>query len=464
MKIRYKVTLWITAAGVLASIALSMIVFVKMRDLYYKATDTELRTIAEIVSRIAILPNSRVSSVSPDKLFPDIRRYWIKVYDVHFKLVYQSQLATNFGFPWKDKTKEAFTVEVPVPWERTDVDQDGDRSLTLRAREFKFDIQDSPFTIRIGQPMEKLDKEILELKSIIGIGLFCGTIVLVFLSYIVAGRILKPVSTINQLVRDISESALDSRIPLGESRDELYVLSKSLNYMFDRLQYSFVRQRRLIADASHELKSPITVLTLFLEDSIIRRDLPDAFRNGLIHHADILRRLSRLVKSLLDLSYLEARDKLDAKEFCLRDVMNSVLEDFKDVFAAKRIRVSLYSSDKVLILGDKEKLHRLLINIIDNAIKYNNEMEGSVEVSLADDGENIKITILNTGGGIPPEDLPHIFEPFYRVEKSRSPSYGGSGLGLALVKRIVEMHKGSIRIESSPGAWTRVLVCLPKTT
>ncbi len=461
MKIRYKVTLWVTAAGVLASVAFSMILFIKMRNLYYESTDTELRTIAEIITRMVILPHSGLSSFSPDKPFTDIRRYWIEVYDLHHKVIYQSQLATGFPFYWGEKSNNSFTVKVPVPKQRTDLDPDGDGTMTIRARGINIDIQDSPFTVRIGEPIEKLDKEIVELAYVIGIGLFFGTLILVFLSYIVAGRILKPISTINQLAGEISEKALNTRIPLGKSRDELYVLSKSLNYMFDRLENSFVRQRQLIADASHELKSPITLFMLFMDDSISRKDLPEGYRDSLIHYADILRRLSRLVKSLLDLSYMEATDKLDVKEFCLRNLTASVLEDYKDVFTGKRIQVSFNSPDEVLIVADKEKLHRLLINLIDNSIKYNSESDGIIDLNLTHDGKRIEISLFNSGYGIPPEDLPRVFEPFYRVEKSRSPTYGGSGLGLTLVKRIVEMHKGKIRIESSRGAWTRVLVSLP---
>jgi len=250
---------------------------------------------------------------------------------------------------------------------------------------------------------------------------------------------------------------------MGKSRDELYELSGSLNRMFDRLQYSFDMQKQFIADASHELKSPITLLMLFMERAVHRKDLPDAFKQRLMHQGNILRRMSRLVKNLLDLSALELKRNIDFKEVSLPSLLKSVLGDYEDVFAAKRIIVDMDIPENLAVRGDKDELQRVLINLVDNAIKYNRD-GGEIRIKASKDDQGVHLSLFNTGRGIPKADLDKVFEQFYRVEKSRSLRYGGSGLGLTIVKRIVELHGGTLEMQSEPGAWTRVNITLPAAT
>ena len=178
---------------------------------------------------------------------------------------------------------------------------------------------------------------------------------------------------INRMARDINDRSLDRRIPLAKSRDELYELSESLNRMFDRLQYSFTMQKQLIVDASHELKSPITLLSLFMEDSIPQQDLPEAFRLRLIRQADTLRRMSRLVKNLLDLSALEMKESIDFEELSLSELVTSVHENYAEVVDARQIKVAIDIPEDLRIRGNRDCLQRALINLIDNAVKYNIE-------------------------------------------------------------------------------------------
>jgi len=316
------------------------------------------------------------------------------------------------------------------------------------------------YIIQIAKPLDQLQDEVTDLVQIIALGLLVTTLLLILLSYGVAGRILKPIGVINRMARDISDRTLDRRIPLGKSRDELYELSGSLNRMFDRLQYSFDKQKQFIADASHELKSPITLFMLFMERALHRKDLPGSFKQRLMHQGNILRRMSRLVKNLLDLSALELKRNIDLKEVSLPSLLKSVLGDYEDVFAAKKIIVDMDIPENLAVRGDKDELQRVLINLVDNAIKYNRD-GGEIRIKASKADQRVRLSLFNTGRGIPKADLDKVFEQFYRVEKSRSLRYGGSGLGLTIVKRIVELHGGTLEIESEPGAWTRVNVTLP---
>lgn len=459
MKIRNKITLWITGAGVLASLVFSIIIFEEMKEQPFRLIDEELETIAQVMVRLArSAPMQPTNSAGDDWPFVG-QHYWIKTYNQDMQVVYQSRLSRYVELPLHNKGK-GYTVRTIVAREQIDLDQDAKNEVTFRVRALHFQKQGASYIVQIGRPIAKLDEEILELIQIIAAGLAAATVLLVGISYVIAGKILKPVSTISRLAKDINDQTLNRRIPLGKNRDELYRLSESLNRMFDRLQEAFDRQKQFIADASHELKSPVTLLLLSLEEAAQRPDLPDGLRRQLIRQTDILRRMSRLIKNLLDLSALEMQETIRADRFDLAELVRSILEDYEDVFAARKIEVAGDIPPKIPMQGDPEKLQRMLINLVDNAVKYNHE-GGSIRISASGKGRDIVLSLSNTGSGIPPGDLAHVFEKFYRVEKSRSPQFGGAGLGLTIVKRIIELHNGRIRIKSEPDGWTRIKIVFP---
>ncbi|WP_435051710.1 sensor histidine kinase [Desulfolithobacter dissulfuricans] len=284
---------------------------------------------------------------------------------------------------------------------------------------------------------------------------------MVGLGYYVSGRILKPISAINSLAREITDKTLDKRIPLGKNRDELYELSSSLNHMFDRLQYSFQHQKEFLANASHELKTPIAMQRLFFDEALQLSELPDNFRKQLVQQSRILCRMDRLVKNLLDLSALELQAACDPEELDLVELTATVFTEFEDIIRANNIELSLELPGSAFIRADGEKIKRVLINLIDNAIKYNHPEEGRIECRITTENKGIWLEIYNSGPGMPADQLERVFDQFYRVEKSRSTALGGAGLGLTIVKRIIEMHGGTITMESEAGSWTRVRVFFP---
>jgi two-component system, OmpR family, sensor kinase len=458
MKIRHKITLWITGTGVLVSLVFSLIIFLEMKELPYKSIDTGLEVIGQILGRLAIAGKIPSSGRLAGSFSVDVNQYWIKIYDSHMKIIYQTQLARHVTLPMRNN-RRAYTVIKSMPENGTGLGEEGNK-VAFRVRTVYLQKQGSGYIIQIAKPLGQLQDEVTDLLQSIALGLLVTTLLLIFLGYGVAGRILKPIGVINRMARDISNRTLDRRIPMGKSRDELYELSGSLNRMFDRLQYSFDMQKQFIADASHELKSPITLLMLFMEGAIHRKDLPDSFQQRLIHQTNILRRMSRLVKNLLDLSALELKRTISFAQISLPGLLKSVLEDYADVFAAKRINLTLNIPEDLEVRGDKEELQRVFINLVDNAIKYSHT-DGDIRIRAARVGHDIRVSLYNTGRGIPKADLERVFDQFYRVEKSRSLQYGGSGLGLTIVKRIVELHGGTVEMESEPGAWTQITITLP---
>ena len=460
MKIRHRITLWVALAGFLTSLVFSLVVFLEMIEQPYELLDSELEAAAAAVA--GRLAKEQSEEPAPAKAFSiQGDRYWIKVYNQNRRLVYQSDLSSVVDLPLHNEGDDGYTVRTHIPDDRAHLNQDMGGEIAFRVRVISAGSNGISYVIQIAKSMEKLDDEISDVWIILGIGLVVSTVLLVIISYGFAGRIVRPVAEINRLSKEINERTLETRIPLGKSRDELYGLSSSLNRMFDRLQYSFKKQKEFLASASHELKTPTAILRLFFDEAVQRQDLPASLQQQLMTQGDMVLRMERLVKKLLELSVLELKDSVEWEEFSLTDLLNSVLEDFSAIMAAKKIQIQVHVPEGLRVMGDKDQIRRMLINIIDNAVKYNFE-KGQIRFEANEDKDGVHLFIFNSGPGIPQDDLEKVFEQFYRVEKSRSLQYGGSGLGLAIVKEIVRLHRGKVTMESTPGAWARIRITLPK--
>jgi len=294
-------------------------------------------------------------------------------------------------------------------------------------------------------------------------GLAFSVLLLMAISYFLAGFILKPVAIIDAQARDISARHLDRRIPVTGDRDEFGALARTLNHLFDRLEDAFVQQKRLLADASHELKTPLAMMRLELEglDSPSDEGVPELGAEGVARLTDKVLRMERLVTSMLDLSALEIGGTKTDEAVALSEILESLIDDYRVVSHATDIRLESHLSAHLMVRGDAQMLRRAFSNILDNAIKYNLP-GGRVTVVGKPSANGVSVVVTNTGPGVGSMEIPKLFDPFYRVERSRSPLHGGAGLGLAIVKRIVELHDGTVTFESQPGSSTEVTVNLPR--
>jgi signal transduction histidine kinase len=286
---------------------------------------------------------------------------------------------------------------------------------------------------------------------------------LVVISHFIAGKILEPIGKMKELTKEISEKNLDQRIPTGLGQDEFSELARTINWMLDRLQKSFVRQRNFLFDTSHELKTPLTTIRLAI-DEICTADtegLPALAKENLFQLNNQVLRMERLVKDLLNLSSLETLTGIDPKPVHITELLASLAADYRLLANAQNIQTDINLPRQLIIQGDAEKLNRAFSNILDNAIRYNVD-GGRVEVISDQSDVDLMITVTNTGPGVAEAEIDKVFDQFYRVEQSRSLQHGGSGLGLAIVKKIVELHNGRVKFESQQGDWTRVTVSLPR--
>lgn len=459
MKMRTRITLWASLAGLVSTVVLSAIVFLWGLETPYEFLDQELeiraRTMTDEMARVRALGEGGHSETL--ELFA--QRYWARIYDAGGTLLFASDLSRKIDLP-KKMGDRGYLVPTAIPLNQFYADED-DQPAGFWNRVFVVNAGDAVYQVHVARPVENLVGESIESALVIGSALLASTLILIGVSYLVAGRILRPIREINRMTAEITAKTLEKRIPLTGNHDEIDELIGSLNAMFNRLQFSFRRQREFVANASHELKTPITLLRLSMEETLQDESLPPSLQEKLLAQEQALARISRLVKSLLDLSRLELSDTLAQERFSLRQLVLAVVEEFNVLLGEREVRLTCCFEGEHLVVGDEAKIRRVLINLLDNAVRYNRR--GGAIRCLVAEGEagSILLTVANTGPMIDEADRVRIFDQFYRCEKSRASALGGAGLGLTIVKRIVELHGGDIAVESGQDGWNAFHVQLP---
>ncbi len=269
-------------------------------------------------------------------------------------------------------------------------------------------------------------------------------------------RALRPIDTIAQTARQITAADdLSRRIPY-ESQDELGQLTKTFNQTLERLERLFNAQRRFVADVSHEMRTPLTTIRGNL--SLMRRIGYDEEAVGAIDGE--AQRMTRLVEDLLLLVKADAGRLSLEKEVVELDTLVLEVYNQAHILSEDKVAVHLGQLEQARVMGDSDRLKQLLLNLVSNALKYTPE-GGSVTMSLTLDDAWVRVDVADTGIGIPPEDLPHIFDRFYRVDKARSRAMGGTGLGLSIAHWIAEAHGGQLSVVSEVGKGSTFTVTLP---
>ena len=284
------------------------------------------------------------------------------------------------------------------------------------------------------------------------------TIVSAAIAYFVSGQALKPLRKLSQQAEKIDQDSI-SDIRLNEDTvKEFRQLSVSVNLMLDRLSESFATQRQFSGNAAHELRTPLAIMQTKLELFAAEHKNMEGDTAELVRsQAEQLDRLSKLVHTLLEMSNLSSAPRSDRIE--LAPLVEEIITDLTPLASQNDITME-QDCDNVVITGSDALIYRLVFNLIENAVKYNRR-GGSVSVSVHKENNYVVVRVSDTGCGIPEEYRESIFQPFFRVDKSRSRQMGGVGLGLALVHEIVVLHGGSVRAEPGNKSGTLFIVTLP---
>lgn len=382
---------------------------------------------------------------------------------IHFRLLDQDgrEVASwsRPGFPWSTPSLEA------QQWRRSGQYQA--RVLEWRSLPYR------EVTVRVnglqGPLYLQISTDLKQLRNAMG-NFYRNVLILVPVAmllsagggWLLARRSLSTIGEIATTASRISSQNLGERLRARGTGDELDDLVHTINSMLDRLDRSFGEIRRFSADVAHELRTPLCAMRGECELLLSRPHSSEDYREALERFAEQFDRLNRLANDLLLLARFEAKPSLCGRgRVDLGELLRGLGELFDALAEHGGVQFRVCAEKSIHVSGDRALLQQAFSNLVHNAIQYTRP-GGEVAVSLEEDGSWAVVSVRDTGVGIPAEDLPHVFKRFYRVEKSRSRHTGGSGLGLSIAKRVVEVHGGSIQIQSRSGHGTNVEVRLPR--
>lgn len=279
------------------------------------------------------------------------------------------------------------------------------------------------------------------------VAVIAASVVALAVSYVFSRNILAPVRVMKNASQRIAEGHYDERVEIS-GEDELHQLAGSFNKMAEQLEQVETMRRRLIGDVAHELRTPLTAIKGSAE-ALMDGVLPASAETYSQIHAEA-ERLSRLVDDLQELSRVESRAvQLNIHPADSTSLLQTVAKRLSHQFDEKRVTLTLnLPRDPILVLADGDRAIQILTNLIGNALQYT-PPDGEVIISIESNDHEARFSVRDTGYGIPAEHLKHIFDRFYRVDKSRSRAHGGSGIGLTIAKHLVEAHGGKIWAESA---------------
>jgi len=279
--------------------------------------------------------------------------------------------------------------------------------------------------------------------------------------WFLAGRAMRPVETITETAQRITAGDLSQRISVPTPSDELGHLAATFNDMIARLEVSFRQVRQFSADASHELRTPLTVMKGENELALRRPRPAEDYRLVLESNLEEIDRMSQIVDELLFLSRADIGEVKVASAPVQLDVIVKEIQRQAGVLGQhNQVEVSASTIEPAFVLGDELRLRELVLNLVDNAVKYSRQ-GGKVDIELTRQGDRAILAVKDQGIGIDPEDLPHIFNRFYRTEAARAHTKKGTGLGLSICKWIVDVHRGTIEVQSIPDVGSTFTLLLP---
>ncbi len=329
----------------------------------------------------------------------------------------------------------------------------------IAANEIKLD---NTYYIIATAPIAQVENLMSKMTKLFMMSAAAPTLLMFLLFFVITYRMAKPLKSMSEAAKAMVKGDFSKRIPVT-SDDEIGDLAVSFNMMTNSLSRLETMRRGFIGSVSHELRTPMTTISGFI-DGILDGTIPEDRRDYyLAIISSEVKRLSRLVNGMLDIAKLEAGEiEIKHEQFNFSEMLCTIVLGQEQ--RIEKLKLEIKGLDGLLdaqIFGDKDLIHQVIYNLVDNAIKFSNE-EGEVSFSLDSDDENLVFIIKNTGDGIPESELPFVFERFYKGDKSRSDIKNSLGLGLYLVKTIVSAHKGQVSVTSKQGEFTAFKVILPK--
>jgi heavy metal sensor kinase len=477
--LRFKLTLWYVLILGILLISFSSFLYFTLSKRLHRDVDNKLRSLAELIASESSSPLSKFGFGNIDQALEASMNLkpigkFIQVLDESGKIGRKSDNLRDVQLP--------ISLNALRNAHRGLITFETDRSFgNAPLRIITFPVIENNRIARIVQvasSLEDVEDALNTLFIILMIAVPFALMVASLGGQFLANKALKPVDNITQTARMITSQNLNQRIKPLKVRDEISRLIETFNEMISRLDQSFRQIKQFSTDASHELKTPLTILKGEVEVTLRKKRMSDEYEQTLRSNLEEINRMSQIVDDLLFLSRADIGEiRLNKEKIDLTEILNEVVVQMNILAQAKNIRIetSNHHGD-IHIFGDALRIRELFLNLIENGIKYT-EGGGSIHITLtrenlphdksSPDGiegeqtEFVKIIVSDTGIGIAKEDQERIFDRFFRVDKARSRDQGGSGLGLSICKWIVEAHHGEITVESEIEKGSSFIVKLP---
>jgi heavy metal sensor kinase len=456
--IRFRLTAWYFAVGAIALSAFGVGAWLAMRSSLNHAVDDSLRDRVQGVKRFM---DEQIAALSVVEIRDEFREHSVlgpggdlfQVSDASGSWLYRSVPFEENGL----SARPPATLPESGVYETLTL-----QGTPLRVFSARVTVHEKPYTVQVAAPMHEMEEALTRFQWALVLSVPLILAASTAGGYLMSRRALAPVDEVIAEARSISIENLSARLSVPATGDELERLSLTLNEMLSRLQASVESMAQFTADASHELRAPTALIRTTAEVTLRRERTPEEYSSAIREMLTEAEHMTHLVDSLLLLARADAQSEgLDLAQMDLISPARDAYNEMRLLAAEKGVELSFrFPAGGVPIRGDTQSLRRLFLILIDNAVKYT-PSGGKVVVEIQIENAEAIVTVADTGIGIASEDLPRVFDRFWRADKVRSRETGGVGLGLSIARWIVERHGGRIEAQSELGRGSTLKVFLP---
>ena len=458
--VRFRITVQHTAVFAALFTVFSFGIYYGLQDVTFRHVDLELSRRANLLLPELVIVDGQpiIPKTTEEVMSQELRTTYLhtEITDEKGEVLKPSP---RFRVPKKSNRP-------PAPPKKLSADEPTFATFTSEEERFRLVIlplhlEAENYHLRIAYPLKAIDEAFENLRLFLGAGVPLIVALAALGGWILARGSLQPVAAITHAARQISARGLARRIPVRGVHDELDELALTFNEMLERLQRSFEQARNFSIDAAHELRTPLTAMRCESEVALLRNSSAEELRRVLRSNLEEINRITSIVNDLLTVAQGEAGTlELRHESVPLSDLAGNIVETVQVLAEDKAVRLEAEIEPGVRVNGDSLRLSQLLLNLLDNAIKHSGPGQ-TVRMTIGKDGLAPVLRVEDSGAGIAEEDIPHIFDRFFRTDRSRSRQVPGSGLGLSISKWIVDAHGGQINVTSRLGAGSTFTVRLP---
>jgi heavy metal sensor kinase len=461
--VRGRLTLFWVAVLAAALVVVGGLIYVLLARALYSRIDDNLRAVAQIAT------TSLTNDLAEGQEYADAarstaaelssRQQMLAIYDTNGRLLAEGGRDDDLEIALPDVS----TIPVDEPILLTVIEaQDDDDRHRLAIRRVSIPPADTPYLVVVGSSLEPTDEELESLRDVLAYVIPIALVLAGAGGWFLARQSLAPVSTMAERAGQITADDLSARLPVANPRDELGKLAATFNDLLNRLEASLTQQRQFMADASHELRTPVTTsrtaAAVALQQS---HRTEEEYREALAIIEQQCTRLTRIVEDMFTLARADAGSyPVHRTLMYLDEIVDDVVRAARVLADAKPVSIAFATLESAAFSGDEELVRRLIGNLLDNAVRHA-PARSTVEVRLREAAGNYVLSVSDTGDGIPPESQPHIFERFFRGDMARTSSTGGAGLGLALARWVARAHGGDVTLVHSSSQGTTFEAVLP---